>query len=193
MLDDEARPSEALPPGTLAPDFRLLSADAAKQPPGSRVPPDEWVSLDELRGARAVLVFYPADFSPVCGDELALFSEVYPEFERHNAKVYGISVDSAWCHRAYAHEQKVRFPLLADYHPKGEVSRRYGSYRDEDGFSERALFVLDENATVVWSYVSPIDVNPGVDGVLDALERLDGEQPAEEQELRPAQQGELRP
>lgn len=177
MSETEARP-EPLPPGTAAPPFRMLAADAAALPPGTRIAPEEWMSLDEQRGSPVVLVFYPADFTPVCGEELAIFNEVLPELERHGAKVFGISVDSAWCHRAFAQDRHLRFPLLADFHPKGEVSRRYRSYREQDGFAERSLFVLDRDGKVFWSYVSPIDVNPGVDGVLDALERLDSEQAA---------------
>lgn len=187
---------EPLPPGTAAPPFRMLAADAAVLPPGTRIPPEEWRALDEQRGSPVVLVFYPADFTPVCGEELAIFNEVLPELERHGAKVFGISVDSAWCHRAFAQDRHLRFPLLADFHPKGEVSRRYRSYREQDGFAERSLFVLDRDGKVFWSYVSPIDVNPGVDGVLDALERLDGDQPAASSEAprsRDAAQEEPRP
>ncbi len=197
MPESEERASEPLSPGTPAPPFRLLSADAAALPPGSRSPPDKWISLDQHRGSPVVLVFYPADFTPVCGEELAIFNEVLPELERHGAKVFGISVDSAWCHRAFAQDRHLRFPLLADFHPKGEVAGRYHSYREQDGFSERSLFVLDRDGKVFWSYVSPIDVNPGVDGVLDALERLDGEQPESEPSAaakpRGSQQEESRP
>ena len=195
MPDRDSRP-EPLTPGTLAPPFRLLSADAAQLPPGTKFPAEDWMSSDQLAGTPTVLVFYPADFTPVCGEELALFSEVLPELEQYGAKVFGISVDSAWCHRAFAQDRNVRFPLLADFQPKGEVSRSYHSYRDGDGFSERALFVLDRAGKVFWSYLSPIDVNPGVDGVLDALERLDGQQPAaaEDPQPRPSgQQEEARP
>jgi peroxiredoxin len=195
MPESEAPRSELLPPGTPGPPFRLLSADAAELPPGSRIGPDKWISLEGQVGSRLVLAFYPGDFTPVCGDELAIFSEVLPEIERHGAKVFGISVDSAWCHRAWAQDRHLRFPLLADFHPKGEVSRRYRSYREQDGFSERSLFVLDRDGKVFWSYLSPIDVNPGVDGVLDALERLDGEQRAEDEsvEARGPRQEEARP
>jgi peroxiredoxin len=134
-----------------------------------------------------VIVFYPADFTPVCGDELAIFSEVLPELERHGARVLGISVDSVWSHRVFGQDRNVRFPLLADFHPKGEVARRYHCYREQDGYSERALFVLDRDGEVFWSFLSPIDVNPGVDGVLDALERLSGQQPvaAQQEEAHP--------
>lgn len=155
-----ASQSRPLQPDTPAPDFTLPSG------------PDAELRLSSLRGHPVVLVFYPADWSPVCGDELALFNEVLPEFRRHDAEVLGISVDGVWCHRAYAEARHLEFPLLSDFEPKGEVSRAYGAYRAGDGFSERALFVLDRDGVIRWSYLSPVNVNPGVDGVLAALEAL---------------------
>jgi peroxiredoxin len=149
-----------LEPGTPAPDFTLSSG-----PSGS-------VQLSELRGRPVVLVFYPADWSPVCGDELALFNEILPEFRRLDAEVLGISVDGVWCHQAYAQARHLGFPLLADFEPKGAVSRLYRAYRETDGFSERALFVIDREGVIRWSYLSPVGVNPGADGVLEALEAL---------------------
>ena len=149
-----------LSPGTKAPDFTLKKS------------PDQTLSLSELRGQPVVLVFYPADWSPVCGDELALFNEVLPEFQRYDAQVVGISVDGVWCHKAYANARNLDFPLLADFEPKGEVSRKYGAYRPQDGFSERALFVLDGEGVIRWSYLSDVTTNPGADGVLAALEAL---------------------
>jgi len=103
---------------------------------------------------------------------MTLFNEVLPEFERHGAELAGISVDSVWCHRAYAEGKHLRFPLLADFEPKGRVSRAFGAYREQDGFSERALFVLDADGVIRWSHLSPVDVNPGADGILAALEAL---------------------
>jgi peroxiredoxin len=152
--------SGPLPAGTPAPDFTLPSG------------PDTELRLADLRGRPVILVFYPADWSPVCGDELALFNEILPEFQRHEAEVVGISVDGVWCHRAYAEARHLRFPLLADFEPKGAVSRAYNAYRHPDGFSERALFVLDRDGIIRWSYLSPVNVNPGADGVLAALETL---------------------
>jgi peroxiredoxin len=146
--------------GTKAPDFTLKKS------------PDQTLSLSELRGQPVVLIFYPADWSPVCGDELALFNEVLPEFQRHGARLVGISVDGVWCHQAYAQARNLEIPLLADFEPKGDVSRQYGAYRMADGVSERALFVLDGDGVIRWSYLSPIDQNPGADGVLAALENL---------------------
>ena len=149
-----------LPAGTPAPEFEL--------PTG----PDASVGLADLRGRPAVLAFYPADWSPVCGDQLALYQAVLPEFERYNAQLVAISVDGAWCHRAYAQARGLTFPLLADFEPKGEVSRRYDAYRVGDGVSERALFVLDGDGVIAWREVVAPEVNPGADGILAALDRL---------------------
>jgi peroxiredoxin len=152
--------SDILPAGTTAPDFSLP------------VTPDQKLSLRELRGKPVVLAFYPADWSPVCGDQIGLYNEILPEFHKYGAELLGISVDGAWCHEAYAQNRGLHFPLLADFEPKGEVARAYGAYRDSDGFSERALFVIDKDGKIAWSYLSPIAVNPGADGILDALEAL---------------------
>jgi peroxiredoxin len=154
--------AEPIPAGAPAPDFTLPST------------PDQRVSLGDFRGRPVVLAFYPADWSPVCGDEMTLFNEIRGELERHRAQLLGISVDGAWCHCAFARDRKLHFPLLADFEPKGAVAQRYGVYRAGDGVCERALFVVDGRGRVAWSYVSPIGVNPGADGVLDALEKLGG-------------------
>jgi peroxiredoxin len=153
-------PTAPLPAGTPAPDFTLHST------------PDQTVSLSEFRGQPVILAFYPADWSPVCGDQMALYNEVLPEFQRYGAELIGISVDGAWCHLAFAHDRKLHFPLLADFEPKGEVSRRYGAYQHQVGESARALFVLDADGVIRWSYLSPVGVNPGADGILNALEAL---------------------
>jgi peroxiredoxin len=155
-----ANSASPLKAGTPAPDFTL------------RCTPDQSVSLSEFRGQPVILAFYPADWSPVCGDQLALYNEVLPEFKRFNAALLGISVDGAWCHAAYARDRRLHFPLLADFHPKGETAQSYGVYRSQDGVCERALFVIDPEGVIAWSYVSPIGVNPGADGILTALEAL---------------------
>jgi len=152
----------ALGAGTDAPPFTLPSG------PG----PDEKVSLSDFRGRPVILAFYPADWSPVCGDQMTLYNEVLPEFQRFNAELFGISVDGPWCHRAYRKHRNLHFPLLSDFEPKGEIARKYGVYRKGEGVTERALFVIDGAGRISWSYVSPIDVNPGADGILAALENL---------------------
>jgi peroxiredoxin len=156
--------STPLAPGTPAPEFVLRST------------PDQSVSLSDFRGRPVVLAFYPADWSPVCGDQMSLYNEVLEEFARFDAVMIGVSVDGIWCHLAFAAERKLHFPLLADFEPKGDVARRFGVYREADGTSERALFVIDGDGIVRWSYVSPIGVNPGADGILRALENLGKEQ-----------------
>ncbi len=156
---------QILPPGTPAPDFSLESA------PGQRV------TLAELRGQPLIIAFYPADWSPVCGDQMALYNEIREQFDEYGAKIVGISVDGAWCHRAFAEAKHIHFPLLADFEPKGAVSRAYGAYETEGGISERALFVVDAEGVIRWSYLSPMGVNPGADGILRALESL-GASPA---------------
>ena len=152
--------SNILSAGTPAPEFTL------------HVTPDQMLSLKELRGRPVILAFYPADWSPVCGDQMALYNEILPEFHRFNAELMGVSVDGVWCHAAFSRDRKLHFPLLADFEPKGAVSKLYGAYRDGEGVSERALFVIDKKGTITWSYVSPIAVNPGADGILEALESL---------------------
>jgi peroxiredoxin len=150
-------PTSILPAGTPAPDFAL------------HVTPDQTLSLRELRGKPVILAFYPADWSPVCGDQMALYNEILPEFQKFGATLLGLSVDGVWCHRAFAETRKLHFPLLTDFEPKGGVARQYGAYRSADGVCERALFVIDKAGTIAWSYCSPIAVNPGADGILDAL------------------------
>ena len=157
MPDD----STMLKAGTPDPDFTLP------------VTPDQQLTLSELRGRPVILAFYPADWSPVCGDQLALYNEVLSEFHKHHAELLAISVDGAWCHGAYASQRKLRFPLLSDFEPKGEVARRYGVYRAHEGTAGRALFVIDAEGIIRWSYLSPSGVNPGADGILEALESLD--------------------
>ena len=119
-----------------------------------------------------ILAFYPADWSPVCGDQMALYNQILPEFQKHHAELIGISVDGVWCHSAFAKDRKLHFPLLADFEPKGAVAKMYGALRPE-GFSERALFVIDKEGVIRWSYRSPVGVNPGADGILEALENLE--------------------
>jgi peroxiredoxin len=149
-----------LPAGTLAPDFTLHST------------PDQSISLTDFRGQPVILAFYPADWSPVCGDQMGLYQEVLPEFQRSDAQLLGISVDGIWSHLAFAENRHLHFPLLADFHPKGEISRIYGVYQEDVGESGRALFVIDENGIIRWSHLSPVGVNPGANGILNALSAM---------------------
>ncbi|WP_231427332.1 MULTISPECIES: redoxin domain-containing protein [Pedobacter] len=147
--------------GTKAPDFELNAT------------PDQKIKLKDFLGKNVILAFYPADWSPVCSDQMALYNEMLKYFGKHDAQIFGISVDSVWCHLAFEKDRKLHFPLLADFEPKGAVSKAYGVYDDEVGESKRALFVIDKEGNIAWSYLSPTAVNPGADGILDALEELD--------------------
>jgi peroxiredoxin len=151
-----------LKPGSKAPNFSLKST------------PDQSVSLRDFRGRPVVLAFYPADWSPVCSDEMALYAQVMPEFKKFDAEVLGISVDGIWCHLAFSKDRKLNFPLLSDFEPKGTISRAYGVYEERIGESARALFVIDQKGIIRWSLLSPDGVNPGADGILSALEKLKG-------------------
>lgn len=155
-----ARKPVPLGPGTKAPEFTLKST------------PDQTVSLRDFRGQPVVLAFYPADWSPVCTDQMGLYSQVMPEFRKFRAEVLGISVDGVWSHIAFAKDRKLNFPLLADFEPKGAVSAAYGAFEPSVGESARALFVIDGRGVIRWSLLSPDGVNPGADGILSALESL---------------------
>src|SRR5580692_10047383 len=137
-----------------------------------RATPDQTLTLSDLLGRPVILAFYPADWSPICGDQMALYNEILPEFQKFGAELLGVSVDGSWCHDAFAQNLHLHFPLLADFEPKGAVARQYGAYRSADGFCERALLGIDKKGTIAWSYCSPVAVNPGADGILQALENL---------------------
>lgn len=147
--------------GSIAPEFELYSS------------PYQKLRLSELKGKKVILAFYPADWSPVCGDQMNLYNEMEKYFARHNAQMIGISVDSRWCHSAFADHNQFHFPLLADFEPKGGMARLYEAYNEKSGECHRALYVLDENGIIRWSYLSPVGVNPGANGILNVLEELD--------------------
>jgi peroxiredoxin len=146
--------------GTKAPEFSLPTT------------PDQRIQLSQFKGKRVILAFYPADWSPVCSDQMALYNEMLKLFHKQNAEIFGISVDSKWSHFAFCIDRKLHFPLLADFEPKGAVSKLYDVYDEEEGESKRALYVIDEEGIIQWSYLSPMGINPGADGILDALDEM---------------------
>jgi len=150
-----------LPVGSPAPDFRLYAT------------PDQQLGLSDFEGKKVILAFYPADWSPVCGDQMTLYNETLRYFRKYNAELLGISVDGKWCHLAFGQDRKIHFPLLADFEPKGAVARLYESYDEKIGECKRTLYVIDEAGIIRWAYLSPVGINPGADGILDALESLD--------------------
>ncbi len=146
-------------PGTPAPDFKLRDQDGEK------------VTLESLRGQTTVLVFYPLDFSPVCTDQLNVYQEVLGELEAAGVKLYGVSVDSAYSHKAFQERLGITIPLLADFHPKGEVARRFGVYEEERGVNARALVMIGPDLVVKWAYRSPSPLEiPGANLIFDALD-----------------------
>jgi peroxiredoxin len=151
----------ALPVGSRAPDFELQGT-----------PQQSFKLSNALKETRfVVLAFFPLAFSSVCGDQMTLYQEFVEEFERLGARVVGISVDSRYAQQAFAEAKGIAFPLLADFHPKGAVAEQYGVMRD-DGVAERALFIVDSDGVVRYSYVSEPRKNPGADGLLEALEAM---------------------
>ena len=144
--------------GEKAPDFALRNQDGEK------------VSLADYRGRKVMLVFYPGDFSPVCGDQLSIYQEVKPEIEAKGVELVGISVDSFFAHKAFQEKLGLDTTLLSDFEPKGEVARAYGSYVEAMGFADRTLVLLDEEGTVAWTYESPNPGEfPGANVIFDAL------------------------
>jgi peroxiredoxin len=162
MAENEA-PASPPKAGDAAPDFSL------------RCTPDQAVSLSDFKGKPLILAFYPADWSPVCGDQMALYNEILPMFQKYDAQLLGISVDGIWCHLAFAKDRKLQFPLLADFEPKGGVARQYGVYREKEGVTERAIFVIDGDGTIRWRHISPIGINPGAEGILSALDEMNAD------------------
>lgn len=159
-MNMNAYPDSTLPAGSEAPDFNLPSTV------------DESISLSDLEGQPVILAFYPGDFTRVCGSQLSLYNEVQFMFDEYDAQLLGISVDDLESHNAYAADLNLKFPLLDDSNPLGEVARRYGVFDEERRTCERALFVIDRDGVIAWSHLSPRGVNPGADGIIRALENL---------------------
>lgn len=144
--------------GDEAPDFTLRNQDGEK------------VSLSDYRGRRVLLVFYPGDFSPVCGDQFSIYQEVKPEIEAKGVELVGISVDGFFAHKAFQEKLGIDTTLLSDFEPKGEVARAYGSYVEKVGFANRTLVLVNEDGVVAWTYESPNPGEiPGANVIFDAL------------------------
>jgi peroxiredoxin len=147
-------------PGSRAPDFTLPDQDGND------------VSLSDLEGRTSVLVFYPMDFSPVCTDQLNVYQEVLPELQERGVDLYGVSVDSSFAHKAFQEHLGVEIPLLADFHPKGEVAKAYGVFIEKRGHNQRALVMIGPDGTITWSHQAPTPLEiPGANLIFDALEQ----------------------
>jgi peroxiredoxin (alkyl hydroperoxide reductase subunit C) len=145
--------------GDQAPDFTLPDQDG------------EDVSLADFRGRRLLLVFYPFDFSPVCTDQLSSYkTDLVPRLAEAGVEMVGISVDSRFAHAAFREKLGIDTALLADFEPKGEVSKAFGSFLDGPGMANRTLVLIDADGRVEWTYESPSPgESPGPQVILDAL------------------------
>jgi peroxiredoxin len=146
--------------GQVAPDFTLKGSD------------DKEYTLSQLRGKTIVLAFYPLDFSPVCTKENTCFRDDLAAFNTANAQVFGISVDSVWAHKAFARDLGLSYPLLADFHPKGDVAKKFGLYLEDKGITARATVIIDKDGTV--RHVEVYDIPQQRDNrkLLDALKSI---------------------
>lgn len=159
--------TEILKQGVPAPDITLAKGNGQME---DKV--ENYFTLSTKKGKNIILTFYPADWSPVCSSQLALYNELLPVFSEYNAEIYGISVDGNYCHAAFRKYNNINIELLCDFEPKGRVARLYGCYDEKNGICKRAIFVLDKNGDIRYSYLSPIDVNPGAKEILETLKTL---------------------
>jgi peroxiredoxin len=160
ILKPKKKQSVEIEPGQQAHDFTLPSTQAGE------------IKLSNLIGRPVILAFYPKDGTSVCSSQLALYNEVLDMFQEYDATLLGISVDDLDTHLKYSNSLNLDFPLLSDADPKGEVAMMYGVYDEKHKMSKRALFVIDKDGIIRWSYISPPNINPGADGILRALEKL---------------------
>lgn len=159
--------TQLLSVGTSAPDFKLRIGNGLLDDN-----PDNFFTLYSQKGKNIVLAFYPADWSGVCSSQIAIYNELIPVFEGYNAELLGISVDGTFCHKAFKEHNNIKLRLLCDFEPKGELSKKYGAYNHQLGLCERALYVIDKDGIIRYSYLSPMDVNPGAKEILETLKNL---------------------
>ncbi len=159
--------SNILPIGTEAPDFTLKKGDDS-----FALTPENTFKLSDMRGKNVILAFYPADWSAVCSNQIAIYSQLKDEFASYNALCVGISVDGTFCHKAFKEQNNMSIDLLCDFEPKGEVSKLYGSYNKQIGVSERSIYVIDKEGVIQYSYLSPMGENPGAKEILETLKKI---------------------
>jgi mycoredoxin-dependent peroxiredoxin len=152
--------SQPLARGSTAPAFKLQAT------------PDQSLSLEECIGSPLVLIFYPLDWSPVCSNEHACFVNDLKQFEKLNAQVLGLSVDSVWSHKAFADKLGIQYPLLADFQPRGSVADKFGVYLADKGITGRAIAIIDKTGKVAWFKDFGIPNVPDMKEVSQALEQL---------------------
>jgi len=150
----------AIAVGQAAPDFSLKDQNQKD------------VKLSDYRGKNVVIVFYPLDWSPVCTNEHACFVNDMKQFEKLNAQVLGLSVDSVWSHKAFAEKMGIRYPLLADFQPRGAVASKFGVYLEEKGITGRAIAIVDRGGKIAWFKQYDIPTVPDMKEVAEALAKV---------------------
>jgi peroxiredoxin len=144
--------------GQTAPDFTLQNQDKKE------------VKLSEFAGKKhVVIVWYPLDWSPVCTNEHACFVNDMKAFETLDAEVLGVSVDSVWSHKAFAEKMGIKYSLLADFHPRGDMSQKYGVYLADKGITGRAIAIVNRAGRIAWFKNYDIPVVPDLKEVAAAL------------------------
>ncbi len=156
-----------IPKGKEAPDFAAAIGDGSLEMTSKNT-----FQLSKKRGKNIILAFYPADWSAVCSNQIAIYSQLIPTFADYNAEVYGISVDGSFCHAAFKEHHNMKINLLCDFEPKGIISKLYGVYNNKYGVSERALYVIDAKGIIQYSYLSPMGENPGAKEILETLKKI---------------------
>ncbi len=157
-----------LPQGTQAPDFTLRIGNGKLDDDAKN-----FFTLSSKPGKNIVLAFYPADWSDVCSSQIAIYNELIPVFHGYNADLLGISVDGTFCHKAFKEHNNIKLTLLCDFEPKGQIAKIYNAYNATLGLCERALYVIDKNGMIRYSYISPMEVNPGAKEILETLKKIE--------------------
>ena len=148
----------AIAAGQAAPDFNLKDQNQKE------------VKLSDFAGKkRVVLIFYPLDWSPTCTQEHVCFVNDMKRFETLEAEVLGVSVDSAWSHKAYAEKMGIKYSLLADFNPRGAMADKYGVYLADKGITGRSVVIVNKDGKVAWVKHYDIPVVPDVAEVAAAL------------------------
>jgi peroxiredoxin len=150
----------ALQVGSAAPDFALKDQSQKE------------VKLADFRGKRVVMVFYPLDWSPTCTNEHVCLVNDYKRFEKLDAQVLGLSVDSAWSHKAFAEKMGIQYPLLADFNPRGAVADKFGIYMSDKGITGRAIAIIDRAGKIGWFKQYDIPTVPDINEVAEALAKV---------------------